>query len=163
MQRLDAFLPSIAQTARWVTRSRPYLRGSTSALALLFTVLAFRKAAVTWEKSGWSRRRGKTGECRTLATDVPESDCELASLGEAGRSAVFDRLHALLEDGSCCDVTLKVEGQAYKAHKCVLAAGSQPMRTMFESGFKEGRESVIGETLRLARGKHFRLVNDSAQ
>ncbi|CAN0560745.1 unnamed protein product, partial [Ectocarpus sp. 12 AP-2014] len=66
-----------------------------------------------------------------------------ATLGARGRRAAFERFGELRRVGACCDVTLAVGGKHFKAHKCVLAAQSSPLRAMFEGSFKEGSEDVI--------------------
>ncbi|CAM9896899.1 unnamed protein product [Ectocarpus sp. 8 AP-2014] len=66
-----------------------------------------------------------------------------ATLGARGRRAAFERFGELRRVGACCDVTLAVGGKHFKAHKCVLAAQSSPLRAMFEGSFKEGGEDVI--------------------
>ncbi|CAM9797320.1 unnamed protein product, partial [Ectocarpus fasciculatus] len=66
-----------------------------------------------------------------------------ATLGARGRRAAFERFRDLQRVGACCDVTLAVGGKHFKAHKCVLAAQSSPLRAMFEGSFKEGSEDVI--------------------
>lgn len=40
-------------------------------------------------------------------------------MGEVGRLTAFEKLRELQEEGACCDVTLVVGGQYFKAHKCV--------------------------------------------
>lgn len=56
-----------------------------------------------------------TGEGGT--SDDAGSEVRLAALGEAGRLAAFDKLKELQQEGACCDVTLAVGGQNFKAHK----------------------------------------------
>lgn len=45
---------------------------------------------------------------------------QLAGLGDAGRLTAFDKLRELQQEGACCDVTLAVGGQHFKAHKCAI-------------------------------------------
>ncbi|CAB1114554.1 unnamed protein product [Ectocarpus sp. CCAP 1310/34] len=66
-----------------------------------------------------------------------------ATLGARGRRTAFERFGELRRVGACCDVTLAVGSKHFKAHKCVLAAQSSPLRAMFEGSFKEGSEDVI--------------------
>lgn len=42
-----------------------------------------------------------------------------------------------------CDVTFLVDGRAFPAHRCWVAAFSQPLGAMFRSGMKESQESRI--------------------
>ncbi|CAM9457218.1 unnamed protein product [Choristocarpus tenellus] len=53
-------------------------------------------------------------------------------------------LQELREEGSCCDLIISVGEQSFKAHRCVLAAQSQPLRTMLQEGvLREGKESIL--------------------
>ena len=47
------------------------------------------------------------------------------------------------KEGILTDVTLKVDGQEFKAHKSVLAASSEYFKVMFTSNFREQNASVI--------------------
>ena len=47
------------------------------------------------------------------------------------------------KDGFLCDVTLKVEGRSFQAHRNILAAASPYFKVMFGSNFKEKNQSVI--------------------
>eukprot|EP00903_Cladosiphon_okamuranus_P009315 g8887.t1 len=75
--------------------------------------------------------------------EAGSSTARVATLGERGRRSAFDQFQQLRRDGACCDVTLAVGGRMFKAHKCVLAAQSSPLRAMFEGSFKEGSEDLI--------------------
>ena len=56
---------------------------------------------------------------------------------------VLMNLNEQRKDGFLCNVTLKVEGRTFQAHKNILAAASPYFRVMFGSNFKEKNESVI--------------------
>jgi BTB/POZ domain len=146
----------LARTRRRLLRPTiAYLRSSAifRVVTLAVALAAVRRSysAIQAATAASSRRRrlgaSRPGLCGTLlpAEGIGDEEVDVASLGEAGRIAAFESLQELLRSGVCCDVTLRVEGRAFKAHKCVLAAASVPLRVMFESGFKEGRESVIGK------------------
>ena len=47
------------------------------------------------------------------------------------------------KDGFLCDVTLKVEGRTFRAHRNILAAASPYFKVMFGSNFKEKNQSDI--------------------
>ena len=47
------------------------------------------------------------------------------------------------KDGFLCDVTLKVEGRTFEAHRNILAAASPYFKVMFGSNFEEKNQSVI--------------------
>lgn len=40
------------------------------------------------------------------------------------QTSVLDSLNRQREDGSLCDLSIHVQGQVFKAHRCVLAASS---------------------------------------
>jgi BTB/POZ domain len=147
----------LARTRRRLLRPTiAYLRSSAifRVVTLAVALAAVRRSysAIQAATAASSRRRrlgaARPGLCGTLlpAEGIGDEEVDVACLGDAGRIAAFESLQELLRAGVCCDVTLRVEGRAFKAHKCVLAAASVPLRVMFESGFKEGRESVIGES-----------------
>uniref|UniRef100_A0A667Z633 BTB domain-containing protein n=1 Tax=Myripristis murdjan TaxID=586833 RepID=A0A667Z633_9TELE len=58
----------------------------------------------------------------------------IASAGPAGlivqvcfpgaRAAVLDNLNRQREEGRLCDLSIQVQGQVFRAHRCVLAASS---------------------------------------
>ena len=48
-----------------------------------------------------------------------------------------------LEDDKLCDVTITVGHKSFKAHKAVLAAGSDYFRAMFSGGFREQHRSDV--------------------
>ena len=56
---------------------------------------------------------------------------------------VLMNLNEQRKDGFLCDVTLKVEGRSFQAHRNILAAASPYFKVMFGSNFKEKNESVI--------------------
>ena len=49
----------------------------------------------------------------------------------------------LREENVLCDATLRIEGQDFAAHRCVLSAASPYFRSLFTSGFKENESNVI--------------------
>jgi len=49
----------------------------------------------------------------------------------------------LREENVLCDVTLRIEGQDFAAHRCVLSAASPYFRSLFTSGFKENESNVV--------------------
>lgn len=40
------------------------------------------------------------------------------------RAAVMDNLNRQREEGRLCDLSIQVQGQVFRAHRCVLAASS---------------------------------------
>ena len=59
------------------------------------------------------------------------------------KEELLDKLNELRKDNTLCDVTLQIEGQNFSAHRCVLSAASPYFRSLFTSGFKENKDSVI--------------------
>lgn len=55
----------------------------------------------------------------------------------------LDRLENLLEDGKLSDVTLSVDGEIFKAHKCILASKSLVFAAMFEHPMKEKVDNEV--------------------
>ena len=49
----------------------------------------------------------------------------------------------LKDQNELCDVTIKIGGRVFHAHKAILAATSDYFRAMFTSGFKETNEREI--------------------
>ena len=58
-------------------------------------------------------------------------------------STILEGLNNLREQNQLFDITLKIGGRAFPAHKAVLAATSGYFRAMFTSGFKERNQSEI--------------------
>ncbi|XP_072020319.1 kelch-like protein 15 [Amphiura filiformis] len=50
---------------------------------------------------------------------------------------VCEGLHRLQQNGTFCDITIKVGDASFEAHKAVLASSSDFFNTMFTSGFQE--------------------------
>ena len=59
------------------------------------------------------------------------------------RDELFQRLDALREKESFCDVTVAVKGKEFKAHKVVLAAASPFFLSLWESNMIESNEQLI--------------------
>ena len=58
---------------------------------------------------------------------------------------MLSHLRALWEEGSYCDVVLKVGDKLINAHRVVLCAGSRYFQTMLGSGLRES--SQVRQTL----------------
>ena len=52
-------------------------------------------------------------------------------------------LNDLREQKQLCDVIISIQGEAFHAHKAVLASASSYFMAMFTSGFKESTEKEI--------------------
>lgn len=50
---------------------------------------------------------------------------------ESHAKSILSTMNTLRKDGTLCDVTLKVQGQSFKAHRIVLAACSDYFCAMF--------------------------------
>ena len=57
--------------------------------------------------------------------------------------ALLQGLSNLKDQNELCDVTIKIGGRAFHAHRAILAATSNYFRAMFTSGFKECNEREI--------------------
>ena len=59
------------------------------------------------------------------------------------KEELLSKLNELRNEKILCDVTLRIEGEDFSAHRCVLSAASPYFRSMFTSGFKENESSVV--------------------
>lgn len=62
---------------------------------------------------------------------------------ESHAKSILSTMNTLRKDGTLCDVTLKVQGQSFKAHRIVLAACSDYFCAMFTNEMSEKCQSVI--------------------
>ncbi|CAN0445816.1 unnamed protein product, partial [Phaeothamnion confervicola] len=69
----------------------------------------------------------------------------MVELGEAGRKETFQRLTELQADGALCDVTLRAGGCELKAHACILATASTPLRSLIDAASTDG--AALSSTL----------------
>ncbi len=59
---------------------------------------------------------------------------EAVSLKDEGfKEEILSKLNQLRKEGILCDVTLRIEGQDFAAHRCVLSAASPYFRALFTS------------------------------
>lgn len=59
------------------------------------------------------------------------------------KEELLSKLNELRNEKILCDVTLRIEGEDFSAHRCVLSAASSYFRSMFTSGFKENESNVV--------------------
>lgn len=59
------------------------------------------------------------------------------------KEALLSELNKLRKESILCDVALRIEGQDFPAHRCVLSAVSPYFRSLFTSGFKENESKVV--------------------
>lgn len=120
---------------------------------------------------GGKKRRGAFGGSFFFWGGAKEEDSHLHHMRGADGDAPFTR-HVMLGDrgrARCawmlrqqflnqnyCDVTFLVDGRAFPAHRCWVAAFSMPLCAMFNSGMRESQESCI--TLRDTDGGAFELM-----
>ncbi len=55
---------------------------------------------------------------------------------EEFKEEILSKLNQLRKEGILCDVTLRIEGQDFPAHRCVLSAASPYFRALFTCEFK---------------------------
>ena len=86
----------------------------------------------------------KTPDCspKMAATEI-QNAVEKVLCDKAFTEELVDKLNELRKDNTLCDVTLQIEGLNFSAHRCVLLAASPYFRSLFTSGFKENKDSVI--------------------
>ena len=76
------------------------------------------------------------------ATTEAESLREELVFNQDFKEKLLFKLNELRKDKVLCDVTLRIEGKDFAAHRCVLSAASPYFRSLFTSGFKENKDSV---------------------
>ena len=59
------------------------------------------------------------------------------------KEELLSKLNQLRKEKVLCDVTLRIEGQDFPAHRSVLSAASPYFRSLFTSGFKENHDNVV--------------------
>ena len=59
------------------------------------------------------------------------------------REELLSKLNELRKENVLCDTVLRIEGQDFPAHRCVLSAASPYFRSLFTSGFKENESNVV--------------------
>jgi len=59
------------------------------------------------------------------------------------KEELLSKLNELRNESTLCDATLRIEGQDFAAHRCVLSAASPYFRSLFTSGFKENEGNVV--------------------
>ena len=77
------------------------------------------------------------------ATTEAESVREELVFNQDFKEKLLFKLHELRNDNFLCDITLRIEGKDFAAHRCVLSAASPYFRSLFTSGFKENQDSVV--------------------
>ena len=77
------------------------------------------------------------------ATTEAKSVREELIFNQDFKDKLLFKLHELRKDNVLCDVTLRIEGQDFAAHRCVLSAASPYFRSLFTSGFRENQDSVV--------------------
>ncbi|KAL9951797.1 hypothetical protein ACROYT_G044526 [Oculina patagonica] len=61
---------------------------------------------------------------------------EMLLKDEEFKEEILSKLNQLRKEGILCDVTLRIEGQDFPAHRCVLSAASPYFRALFTCEFK---------------------------
>lgn len=56
------------------------------------------------------------------------------------RAAVMDNLNRQREEGRLCDLSIQVQGQVFRAHRCVLAASSPYFHDQVGPAAASGRQ-----------------------
>ena len=59
------------------------------------------------------------------------------------RAAVLDNLNRQREEGRLCDLSIQVQGQVFRAHRCVLAASSPYFHDQVGTGSSSVHEQVL--------------------
>ena len=59
------------------------------------------------------------------------------------REGLFSKLNDLREENVLCDATLRIEGQDFAVHRCVLSAASPYFRSLFTGEFRESQNNIV--------------------
>ena len=59
------------------------------------------------------------------------------------KEELLSKLNQLRKEKILCDVSLRIEGQDFPAHRCVLSAASPYFSSLFTSGFKENEDNAV--------------------
>ena len=59
------------------------------------------------------------------------------------KEELLSKLNELRKGSTLCDATLRIGGEDFVAHRCVLSAASPYFRSLFTSGFKENESNVV--------------------
>lgn len=81
---------------------------------------------------------------------------EMAIIDEEFKGEILSKLNELRKEGILCDVTLRIEGQDFKVHRCVLSAASPYFRALFTCEFKlieNGNNRIDLQDIRSAEAK----------
>lgn len=62
---------------------------------------------------------------------------------EEFKEELLSQLNELRKEGVLCDVTLRIEGQNFPAHRCVLSAASPYFRALFTTELAENNSNLI--------------------
>ena len=74
---------------------------------------------------------------------VSSDSTEIKLRSDEHANALLDRLNCQRENGTLCDVRLRVEDKEFSAHRSVLAASSDFLHALLVGGWKESGENVI--------------------
>ena len=86
------------------------------------------------------RKRAKKNKSQPAPAPNPRDDSAPAQDNQHDLHIGLDKFR---QDNVLCDVTLKVEGKAFPAHKNVLAVFSPYFKAMFQSQFKEATSDEV--------------------
>lgn len=81
---------------------------------------------------------------------------EMAIIDEEFKGEILSKLNELRKEGILCDETLRIEGQDFKVHRCVLSAASPYFRALFTCEFKlieNGNNRIDLQDIRSAEAK----------
>jgi len=80
---------------------------------------------------------------RRRTCSAADNETELKTYSDQHPHDLLKGLCGLYDSQSLCDVTLRVDGQDFSAHRVVLAAASDFLRVLLVGGWKESKEDVV--------------------
>ena len=91
------------------------------------------------------KRQSTTAQASSSSSNPSTSTCTeiLTFTDDSYASGCLDSLKDMLDNKELCDVTLNVQGRAFKCHRTVLAMGSFFFHKLFTSGMRDARQDTV--------------------
>lgn len=117
-----------------------------------------RNEASTPRGSSVGTKRTRREGVRREALDPSGQRTIMVQLTPEEQGGFMDRIRDLYDSKQFCDVTLRVEGQEFRAHKAVLACSRSFLGAMMASGMREESQDTI--VLKDIGAREFKILLD---